>query len=191
MQYTVGDKVKIIKNNCGHHFKLGEIVTITKVNSTNYYAANREGSQWYIRDTEVEPFYEVVNCKTKNYDKSNIELHITTAGRYTYGVLKENGVVTKRAGAKCHEADEFDFKVGTQLVMQRLGLTNNNSQAKYEYYNGDVVGIVNSEADSITKGKIYHIKDGRFIDDIGKLRPMTFPLINLNGWEDIIIPIVK
>lgn len=49
------------------------------------------------------------------------EIHITTDGiKNVYGVLKENGKVVKKAMAKCHPSDTFDFEIGVATVMDRL-----------------------------------------------------------------------
>ena len=48
------------------------------------------------------------------------EIHITTDGKTTFGVMKHGKEVIKRVKAKLHPDDEFDFEVGSKLVMERL-----------------------------------------------------------------------
>lgn len=48
------------------------------------------------------------------------EIHITRNGNILNAVMKADGKVVKRAEAKCHPDDEFDLKIGAQLVIDRL-----------------------------------------------------------------------
>lgn len=48
------------------------------------------------------------------------EIHITTDGKITFGIMKQGKEVIKRVEAKLHPDDEFDFEVGSKLVMDRL-----------------------------------------------------------------------
>ena len=48
------------------------------------------------------------------------EIHITTDGKTTFGVMKQGKGVIKRVEAKLHPDDKFDFEVGSKLVMERL-----------------------------------------------------------------------
>lgn len=48
------------------------------------------------------------------------EIHITTDGKTTFGIMKQGKKVIKRVEAKLHPDDEFDFEVGSKLVMERL-----------------------------------------------------------------------
>lgn len=114
MKYKVGDKVVIRERKHGHQFSIGETVKIEKKTYYDYYAKNESGKGWWIMDDEIEyPSY-------KSYSKD--EIHITTEGRYTHAVKKFNGKVVARAEAKCHEDDVFDFNVGVNLCLERLGV---------------------------------------------------------------------
>lgn len=63
-------------------------------------------------------YVENTSSKFKKYIPT--ELHITTDGYKTYGILKENGNVIKRAEARCHPDDTFDFKIGADTVINRI-----------------------------------------------------------------------
>lgn len=63
-------------------------------------------------------YVENTSSKFKKYISK--ELHITTDGYKTYGILKENGNVIKRAEARCHPDDTFDFKIGADTVINRI-----------------------------------------------------------------------
>ena len=52
-KFKVGDRVRIIKEETGHRFKIGEIVKINRVNGANYYAVG-DNDSWYVRDEEIE-----------------------------------------------------------------------------------------------------------------------------------------
>ncbi len=48
------------------------------------------------------------------------EIHITTNGKTTFGIMKQGKEVIKRVEAKLHPDDEFDFEAGSKLVINRL-----------------------------------------------------------------------
>lgn len=62
MKYNVGDKVKITSCLHGHDFKIGEIVKIEYVGTTDYRASGAT-SKWYICDDEIEPVIESVSIE--------------------------------------------------------------------------------------------------------------------------------
>jgi hypothetical protein len=58
VKFKVGDKVKIKRSTHGHHFKKGEIVTITQIYEQkdpqkSYYRADNENDYWYVNDGEL------------------------------------------------------------------------------------------------------------------------------------------
>ena len=69
------------------------------------YANN---NHWYI---DLEDIQSVLDSE---------EIHITRNGNTLNAVMKADGKVVKRAEAKCHPDDEFDLKIGAQLVIDRL-----------------------------------------------------------------------
>lgn len=114
MRYYVGDKVVITERKHGHQFNIGETVKIVSKSSYDYRAKNESGKTWWIMDDEIE--YPPYKSNSKD------EIHITTEGRYTHAVKKHNNKVVARAEAKCHEDDKFDFNVGVNLCLERLGV---------------------------------------------------------------------
>lgn len=75
---------------------------------------------------------------------SKQEIHITRKDNEVHAILKENDKVIKRTVAKCHPEDEFDFKVGSKLVYDRLFEEDENVEAtkpKHEFKVGDKVRI--------------------------------------------------
>lgn len=73
MSYKVGDKVRIVDNQCDHEFEIGSIVTITEINEGyDYLAIDQKGIDWHIEDSEIEPadsyIVEVANvCTHRSY----------------------------------------------------------------------------------------------------------------------------
>lgn len=58
VKFKVGDKVKIKRSTHGHHFKKGEIVTITRIYEQkdpqqSYYRADDEADYWFVEDEEL------------------------------------------------------------------------------------------------------------------------------------------
>lgn len=114
MKYNVGDKVVITERKHGHQFSIGETVKIVTKTDYDYYAKNENGASWWIIDDEIEyPSYKF---------NSKDEIHITTKGRHTYAVKKQNGKIVARSEAKCHKDDKFDFNTGVNLCLERLGI---------------------------------------------------------------------
>jgi hypothetical protein len=62
----------------------------------------------------------VNNTIVKNHDYDSCEIHITTKGNKVIGVLKKGGKIIKKAEARCHPSDNFDFNIGAHTVVQRL-----------------------------------------------------------------------
>lgn len=58
--YKVGDKAIIVREICGHQFKLGEIVTIIKTAGHDDYFDVTDGKEsYYVSVKEIFP-YEIV-----------------------------------------------------------------------------------------------------------------------------------
>lgn len=113
MKYKVGDKVVVRENFSGHRFKMGETIEIQKVTDSDYLAINEKGCSWWVTDVELVSI---------NKDFTTEEIHITTKGRHTYAIKKQNGKIVARSEAKCHKDDKFDFNTGVNLCLERLGI---------------------------------------------------------------------
>lgn len=72
--------------------------------------------------------------------------------------------------AKCSPEDEFDFAIGGNIALERVAEKINEYNKKKNLVNGKYVWIGTSKA-GLTKGKIYNIVDGFFIDDDDDKRP--------------------
>lgn len=132
MKYKVGDKVIVTKRKHGHGFSIGETVRIANKTTYNYYAENENGEGWCIMDDEIK--YPPYKSNSKD------EIHITTEGRYTHAIKKQNGKIVARSEAKCHEDDKFDFNTGVNLCLERLGVLNSETTSEQEHYEiGDIV----------------------------------------------------
>jgi hypothetical protein len=69
-------------------------------------------SEWYK--------FEEVGLEEFATTSENYEIHITNKDNKTYGVMKSNGDIIKRVETVKHPLDEFDFKVASEVVMDRL-----------------------------------------------------------------------
>ena len=161
-QYKVGDKVLVVNNTCSHFAEIGEILTlhscIGEIRGRTAWRSNEHGG--YIVEQDIKPFH--------NYNK----IVITTDGKTTTAKLYENNKVIKTATANCSPEDEFDFKVGAELAVNRLISKPCGTVKAPQYYNGKVVCIKNTlHDDEFTIGKVYEIKDGKFTDNYGTERP--------------------
>ena len=85
--------------------------------------------------------------------------------------------------ADCSPEDEFDFTVGGNIALERAAEKINEYNAKKNFINGKYVWIGESEA-GLTRGKIYNIIDGFFIDDDGDERPDTGRALTKENFEN-------
>lgn len=74
--------------------------------------------------------------------KTNQEIHITTDGKTTYAVLKQNGKVLSRSEAKCHPDDKFDFETGAKIAFDRLEIKKEVDEPKNPFKPGDIVECI-------------------------------------------------
>lgn len=95
--------------------------------------------------------------------------------------------------------DEICVKEGTTIVTER-DIKHYVEPEKPKYYNGKVVCISSTNTESFTVGKVYEIKDGKFTDNEGRIRPITSDRItcieDLNNeyfshWDFKFIPLVE
>ena len=104
----------------------------------------------YSRRYDLCTANEFIEVKCKDLIFPKQEIHITRKDNEVHAILKENDKVIKRTVAKCHPEDEFDFKVGSKLVYDRLFEKDNEDEKsknketnklKYEFKVGDKVRI--------------------------------------------------
>ena len=77
------------------------------------------------------------------------EIHITTDGKTTFGVMKHGKEVIKRVKAKLHPDDEFDFEVGSKLVMERLLEKDKKLVLVHNFVPEDIIGEVGKETNMV------------------------------------------
>lgn len=76
-------------------------------------------------------------------------IHITCDGNKVHAILKHDGKVVKRAEARCHPDDVFDFETGAEIAFNRLFNEGKEDKKKDDEIKvGDIVRVVN-------KGRIY------------------------------------
>lgn len=74
--------------------------------------------------------------------KTNQQIHITTDGKTTYAVLKQDGKVLSRSEAKCHPDDKFDFETGAKIALDRLEIKKEVDEPKNPFKPGDIVECI-------------------------------------------------
>ena len=119
-KFKVGDRVRCIKH---YYFApVGTEGTIKKINGNFYmvcWDVNVNG--WGDRECKIKIGHgEYISEEYIELISSYPEIHITTDGKTTFGVMKQGKEVIKKVEAKLHPDDEFDFEVGSKLVMERL-----------------------------------------------------------------------
>lgn len=102
--------------------------------------------------------------------KTNQQIHITTDGKTTYAVLKQDGKVLSRSEAKCHPDDKFDFTTGAKIALDRLEIKKEVKQPENPFKPGDIVEFISDEVSKIdakyfppkgTRGEILELDDHR------------------------------
>lgn len=188
MKYKVGDKVKVrswgslvkefgtdrygdIKvpgNWFLNKMKIycGETLVITEVNSRTY---KTEGNPWNWTDEMLEP--KTVYNTIVIYAKDN-------------QVIALDKATGKTGVAICSPEDRFDFLLGADLAFMRLrGRAKPPKERGPKYYSGEIV-CVNTDAANLTVGKIYKVKNGKFLDDFNKVHGEPYPYISFKDLND-------
>jgi hypothetical protein len=116
-QFKIGDTVRLVENYMG--FKAGTVGKIVRTDKD----PNPQIVLYYVKTTDgyIQGVFgrrlELVDSPIENTS----ELHITVKGNETIAVYKHDGK-TEKAVAKCSPEDKFDFKVGTKIALERLGV---------------------------------------------------------------------
>lgn len=61
----VGDKVRVTDKQCGHDFRIGEVVTVVGISDYDINAKGDNGWTWYLHPAEYTPHREVPAGKVK------------------------------------------------------------------------------------------------------------------------------
>jgi hypothetical protein len=142
----------------------GKTVTIAGVHKAGY-RIKEDGGHWNWTDEMFEGHTIIIytdNNKVVALDKGTGETGI----------------------AYCSPEDEFNFFMGADIAYNRLRGREKPAR-KYEaakYYNGEVV-CTKTRAHYLTKGKIYKIKNGKFVDDCGVVHGDVHPYINFDDFN--------
>ena len=150
----------------------GKVATISTVDE-DYHGYStytiKNGSIWDFTDAMFEP--GVIHNTIVIYTKGNQVIAIDKA-------------TGKKGVATCSPEDTFDFYTGADLAFERLrGRAKPAKEKTPKYYNGEIV-CVKTEASNFTAGKIYRVKNGKFIDDYGKVHGETYPYISFKDLND-------
>lgn len=76
--------------------------------------------------------------------------------------------------ARCNPSDTFDYATGAKIAIERLFGVEEVSVPGYEKKPPmlNCKFVLCSNFARMTKGKIYEVKDGRYLDDVGRSFPM-------------------
>ena len=150
--------VKSMRYMCGNKYRVDDVL-----DSGNYCIDG-----WTVSDQMI------VNEPKKQ------QLVIYRKGNATIGILKENGKEVKRAAAKLHPDDTYNFETGAHLILDRIF---KDDAIVEPLYNGKVVCLSNTNNISkYTVGKIYEFKEGRFVCDGGHSTP-RYAVHTFDEWK--------
>jgi hypothetical protein len=157
----------------------GQIVTIRYVSSTGRYLIKEDnGYGWAFSDEMFEPgvIGKTKHSPTKTPSTASNRIAIYADGKRVVAVDK----ATSKIGiARCHPDDEFDFFLGAEIALERL----KENCKEPEYYSGEIV-CTKAVGRGLTVGKIYTVKDGKFIDDEGDTHGRIYPYTSFKDLVD-------
>lgn len=119
MNYKVGDKVKIVEHwsdGCCQNMEgrmdkwLGKTMTIVAVTSWESYRMKEDNGRWSWNDYAIAGLAE-------NFEEKIV---ITHNKKDTVARYYKNGKCVRKAAAHCHKDDDFDFKAGAKIALNRL-----------------------------------------------------------------------
>ena len=157
----------------------GTVVTIKLVTSGGRYKIEEDGKEnWTFSEQMFEPG---VIAKTKHSPKKATSASVNKVTIYTEDrkVIAVDESSGKTAMARCHPEDKFDFFIGAEIALERLKA----ECKKPKYYSGEIVCTKASGA-GLTKGKIYTVKDGKFVDDYGEVHGTIYPYTSFKNLVD-------
>lgn len=148
VNFKVGDKVVIITDIGANSVNIGDIATISRVNTSDYYAKmDKNGEEWYVDDEHVvslniflnndntsivvsyEPMPTCLTTVRKSNVNDRVELNtstlnfepfrfIITDNKITCEIILKDGSGIK-ASARCHPEDRFDIETGMKIAYNR------------------------------------------------------------------------
>ena len=147
--FKVGDRVRCIRHY--YYAPVGTEGIIEKINDIFYivcWDVNVNG--WGDEECKIKPGHgEYIEKEFIELIPSCPEIHITTDGKTTFGVMKQGKEVIKRVEAKLHPDDEFDFEVGSKLVMERLLEKDKKLILVDNFVTGRIIGEVGKETQMV------------------------------------------
>lgn len=186
--YKVGDKVRVKKFderpwyfeiNGKMDYLMGKVVTIKGINP---YGGLIVDGDWIINPKHVEPVEPVKN------EQQNKFIFIYREGNEVIAFDNTN----KKAVAKCHPDDEFNFETGARIAFDHLIAPKPDPKEEHpKYYNGKItitkcdMGMLSAWYERpFTVGKTYDIKDGRFTTDNGGIFPVKRYITSIEDLRD-------
>lgn len=152
----------------------GRVATVTSVFEAYRVGLKFDDESGRIAWTYTFDMIEPINAKQKTSAETIV---VYRNGDTVTALDKRDG---RKATAKCSPDDTFDFSVGARLAFDRLmGKTMPKTEQKPKWYTGKVV-CVESVGSGVTVGKVYNIRNGKYIDDDGDERPKGFRIKDMN-----------
>jgi hypothetical protein len=171
-KFKVGDRVRIIREKCGHEFKMGEVVIIREVYKKDYKAFSLDGyKSWFVTDDEIE-LVKYENDKSKSITITTSDTittltngnHTTTINRYYKDKNDEKIAVNEVVKKYYDELEEINRvskipKVGDKVRVVDSGLTHSTYDKWLIKNNVDLKSAINWKYGLSPKnGEIYTVK---------------------------------
>ncbi len=168
MKFKIGDRVALKESYYG--YKKGAQGKVVDVS----------GTYLGIRFKEASPFAHTCYGRTEPDHGLwvNPKMLEKIAGPQIVIYQDGNTVVAKNIGSKktaearCSPEDVFDFTFGARLALDRLLGTEKTEETPKKLNCRFVVVDKDIFEDSLTVGKIYEVKDGKFKNDDGNIFPL-------------------
>ena len=184
MEKTYGSENGYIPVPCtfcpGMRKYCGKIVTIKRVTSGGNYLIEEDKESWGFSNEMLElgVFGETKNSpkKATSTATSGNKVTVYREGRKIIAIDETSG---KTGIARCHPDDKFDFFLGAEIALTRLKA----ECEKPELYSGEIV-CTKAVGSGLTTGKIYTVKDGKFVDDVGDVHGRIYPYTSFKDLAD-------
>lgn len=175
-KFKVGDRVELLKADRFIGPKVGWAGTVIAIRESSYlvefdnkFSTGHDGEGrgkdrhcWWVCATDIK----------------NVTLEKIIIYRDGDRVYAKDINTGKTAKAICSEDDEFDFGFGARLALERL----TEEAPKPEVMLNCKFVVTASTSSLITVGKVYEVKNGKFVGDSGSLYPSY---ANLHTFEEL------
>ena len=195
MKYKIGDKVRVrswkdmekefgideftgsirVPHSFTHTMKkyCGKIMTIKNV-FYDFYLLKESDEPWCFSEGMLE---DVAPTSSSSFLPATETVILYRKDNKVIALDKQS---KKEGIAYCAPEDTFDFYTGALIALARLGgivEPARRPEPKQTYYNGEIVCV--DAMGPFTVGKVYKVKNGKFVDDLGKVFGTPHPYISV------------